>query len=134
MMSEYTWSRDGGYECSTAGDKRYSALYATLEDGRTIECHYQCDVKGYEPGGTNWRLGKGKPALDSTKDLWAEYLSLWVRWSKLNPAKLENLRIVSAARGYLLSDTFAATEISQARALAYILNETEVRPLDGFFI
>ena len=49
----YTWSRRGGYECSSKGDKRFSAFTARLPDGRTIEEHYQCDIKSYEPGGTN---------------------------------------------------------------------------------
>ena len=43
---KYAWTRKGGYEVSTAGDWRFSALTARLDDGRTIEMHYQCDVKG----------------------------------------------------------------------------------------
>ena len=35
------WSRKGGYECSSKGDKRFSALFAVMPDGRTIEQHYQ---------------------------------------------------------------------------------------------
>ena len=58
----YYWARrdKNGYEVSSKGDKRFSALYARMLDGRTIEEHYQCDVKGYDVGGTNWKLGKGK--------------------------------------------------------------------------
>ena len=61
--SEFTWARHGGYEVSSRGDRRFSAFVARLPEGRTIEAVYQCDIKGYDPGGTNWRLGKGKPPL-----------------------------------------------------------------------
>lgn len=73
----YTSQRYGGYEVSSRGDSRFSALFARMPDGRSIESHYQCDVKGYSPGSNNWRLGKGKPPLDKSKDLWAEYMALW---------------------------------------------------------
>jgi hypothetical protein len=39
------WSRTEGYEVSSVGDWRFSAFNAILEDGRSIECHYQCCVK-----------------------------------------------------------------------------------------
>lgn len=116
-----TWQRYGGYECSSKGDKRFSALFAKLPDGRTIEEHYQCDIKGYNPGGTNWRDYKGKPALDPETNLWEEYLNLWWEWAELNPELIEDLRI--RCNG-VLSDMFADTSISQARALAMILNAT----------
>ena len=117
-----TWSRRGGYECSTKGDARFSALNARLPDGRSIEQHYQCDVKGYDPGGTNWRLGKGRPPLGEQRDLWPEYLALWVVWAGRNPALMVELRSAAASCGYRLSDCFASTPINQARALASILN------------
>jgi hypothetical protein len=120
VMWKYARFADNSYECSTYGDQRFSALVATLSDGRTIEMHYQCDVKGYQPGGTNWRLGKGKPPLDKTKNMWNEYLALWKQWANENPALLEDLR--AKANGRTLTDEFASTPISQARALAEILN------------
>ena len=58
-MPLITWSRFGGYECSSKGDARFSAFRARMPDGRSIEEWYQCDVKGYDPGGTAWRSGKG---------------------------------------------------------------------------
>ena len=62
----FTYARYGGYECSSHGDKRFSALFAKLADGRTIEMHYQCDVKGYQPGGIgtmrDWMSGIVVPA------------------------------------------------------------------------
>ena len=118
-----TWSRRGGYECSTKGDARFSALNARLPDGRSIEQHYQCDVKGYDPGGTNWRLGKGKPPLDPRASPWGEYLALWRSWAEANPGLLGQLRSAAASYGNRLADCFASSPINQARALAAILNE-----------
>ena len=59
VITKFTWQRFGGYECGSKGDNRFSAFNAVLRDGRAIEQHYQCDVKGYDPGGKNWKLGKG---------------------------------------------------------------------------
>lgn len=118
------WARRGGYECSTKGDTRFSALNARLADGRTIEEHYQCDVKGYAPGSRNWRLGKGKPPLEP-RDTWPEYLALWEQWAAANPYLMRELRVGACAYDNRLSDCFASTSINQARALAQILN-TEV--------
>jgi hypothetical protein len=117
-MSAFSWSRFGGYECSTRGDARFSAFNARMPDGRSIEQHYQCDVKGYQPGGTNWRLGKGKPPLDRSIDLWAAYLQLWRTWAENNPTEMRELR-----QHPVLSDRFATTPVNQARALSTLLNE-----------
>jgi len=122
-----TWARfdKNGYELSTAGDKRFSALVAKLPDGRTIEEAYQLDVKGYRKFGNNWRLGKGKPPLwtHQSKNLWDEYLELWTIWAAANPALIADLRLKS--EGLVLTDKFASTPVSQARALAIILNQGE---------
>lgn len=120
---EFSWSGGIGYECSSKGDKRFSAFYARMPDGRTIEEHYQCDVKGYDPGGTNWRLGKGKPPLDTTKDLWHAYLQLWRTWATLNELALHELAVEAKNSGWVLRDSFAKTPINQARALCVLLNE-----------
>lgn len=122
-MLKFTSTRKGGYECSSKGDKRFSAFCAYMPDGRTIEQHYQCDVKGYEPGGTNWRLGKGKPPLDKTKDMWVEYLALWETWAIAHPDLMDILGENAIKHGGVLSDMFASTEVNQARALAEILNK-----------
>jgi hypothetical protein len=79
-------------------------------------------VKGYDPGGTNWRLGKGKPPLDPQSDLYTAYRGLWERWAVENPALIEELRKQVTQHGHLLSDRFATTPISQARALSDLLN------------
>ena len=117
----YTWSRYGGYECSSVGDKRFSAFSAYLPDGRSIEEHYQCDVKEYDPGGRNWKRGKGRPPLDKSKDLWGEYKALWVQWAAAHPDLIADLR--ARATGGVLSDHFATSPINQAHALAEILND-----------
>jgi hypothetical protein len=123
----YTWKRYGGYECSSKGDRRFSAFNARLPDGRTIEQHYQCDVKGYDPGGTDWRLGKGKPPLkDMTADqLWHAYLDLWIQWAENNGELIDELRRLASKHGGILSDMFAKTGINQAAALAVVCNNRE---------
>lgn len=60
--------------------------------------------------------------MDTSIDLWAEYLDLWKRWSLMNPSLLEELRELAKTKGNVLSDVFANTDISQARALSEILN------------
>ena len=123
-MDKVRWSRYGGYEVSSRGDSRFSALNATLPDGRTIEAHYQCDVKGYAPGSSNWRLGKGKPPLDRSVDLYAAYLALWRTWAtQCCPHLMDELRLHAEKHGRVLSDRFASTSVNQARALAELLNE-----------
>ena len=119
----FTFARFGGYECSSRGDKRFSALFARLPDGRTIEMHYQCDVKGYQPGGTNWRLGKGKPPLNPSVDLYAAYKALWLQWAEAHKPEMRELFVAARARGGVISDMFASGPISQACALADILND-----------
>ena len=120
----YTWKRYGGYEVSSHGDKRFSAFNAIMPDGRSIEMHYQCDVKGYDVGGKNWRLGKGKPPLNpvSKEYLWDEYISLWWQWAEANPELMNELKVHADKYNGVLSDKFATTPINQARALSTILN------------
>lgn len=116
--------KDEGYELSSQGDRRFSALFSCLKDGRTIEQAYQLDVKGYRVEGNDWRLGKGKLAINGKNpdQLWDDYVNLWRQWTQENPAILEDLR--EKASGKILTDKFASSPVSQARALALILNET----------
>ena len=120
----FTWQRHGGYEVSSQGDTRFSAMYAIMPDGRSLESWYQCDQKGYDPGGSNWRLGKGKPPLNPAIDLWASYLGLWRLWASIHINHMEELRVLATAHNKVLSDCFAKTPVNQAHALAAILNET----------
>lgn len=128
-MTQFTWSRHPdllapGYEVSTQGDRRFSALCARL-DGKTIEQIYQLDVKGYRKYSSDWRIGKGQQTLlgQSRELLWEQYLALWQRWSATRPGLMAELRDRAADHGYLLTDCFATTEINQAHALSVILNE-----------
>lgn len=116
------------YEVSTAGDKRFSALNARLKDGRTIEEAYQLDVKGYRAHSSDWRAGKGKPGLDPNVDLWVAYKGLWDDWALENPGLIRDLG--ERAKGKCLTDKFASSPVSQARALAEILNAL-YEPVEG---
>ena len=120
----YTWKRYGGYEVSSHGDKRFSAFNAIMPDGRSIECHYQCDIKGYDIGGRNWKLGKGKPPREkmSHEEIWQKYLKLWEVWADNNPVLMQELKEVLVKYNNTLSDKFASTPVNQARALAEVLN------------
>jgi hypothetical protein len=124
-MDKFSWSRNQGYEVSSKGDARFSAFTAKMPDGRTIEQWYQCDVKLYDIGGTNWRLGKGKPPLFNYPGdhLWQMYLSLWRLWTLHNGKLVFELAQKASTHGHQLCDRFASTDINQARALATILNE-----------
>jgi hypothetical protein len=105
------WSRysKNGYEVSSRGDKRFSAFYARLNSGITIEKAYQ-QAKG---------SGKGKPAVHPEFDYWGTYLGLWKQWAQENPHLIKELRTLS--KGKVLTDRFATTQNNQARALAWIL-------------
>jgi endonuclease YncB( thermonuclease family) len=122
------WARtaDNGYEVSTRGDARFSALNARLRDGRTIEEAYQLDVKGYRDTSKpnqSWRDGKGKrPKNNKSKEqTWAEYKALWAQFLAENPELAQELR--EKAAGKVLTDAFASTDVSQARALHELLSE-----------
>ena len=143
QTTQFTWNRtsDNSYEVSSKGDKRFSALYATFNKGTiidgidvggmTIENVYQKVVK---------KSGKGKaPAKDSklynealkTKEEREDfsylegYLPLWQEWARQHPELMEELR--EKAKGKTLTDKFANTRVSQARALADILNSQRVK-------
>ncbi len=116
----FKWSRKEGYECSSIGDTMYSAFYAKI-DGKSIEEIYQCEIKGYK----TVKDGKGKPPLTkiSHDDLWKAYLSLWQAWALEHEDDIYLLAILASDNQYTIRDSFANTDINQARALAYILNK-----------
>lgn len=124
----WTWQRLGGYEVTTKGDARFSALHAKMPDGRTIEQWYQCDVKAYDIGGTDWVKGKGKPPMLPylPGHLYHQYLALWRIWAVHNPSLLVEL-YEKTKHERVLSDRFANDKqlhsVNQARALAQIMNE-----------
>ena len=104
-----------GYEVSSRGDKRYSAMYATLPTGQTIEQAYQ-SAKG---------TGKGQPAKDPNFDYWGTYKGLWNQYFDANPEALTE--IARASEGKVLTDQFANTSNNQARAIHEILVERGLR-------
>lgn len=57
------------------------------------------------------------------------YLPLWQEWAKQNPELIEELR--EKSKGKTLTDRFANTRVSQARALADILNSQRVKEQKG---
>ena len=127
-----TWARwhDEGYEVSSRGDRRYSPLFATLADGRTIEAHYHCDVKGFDPGGVAWLRFKGRRPRGKTQEqLWQGFLGLWRQWAEANPQLMQHLHLLAYDHGGILTDQFAKTPINQAHALSVLLNEMSRDPL-----
>lgn len=64
-MESINWARksDNGYEVSSLGDRRFSAFYARLNNGKTIEEMYQLYIKGYRSITEQCLEGKGKPAI-----------------------------------------------------------------------
>lgn len=117
MKDRFTWARRGGYECSSKGDHRFSAFFAYMPDGRSIEQHYQLDVKAYQPG------GKGNPPLNKNIDLYQSYLRLWRIWAEQHPELISELYERAMQYDMCLSDRYATTEVNQAHALSDILNE-----------
>ena len=87
-------------ECSSKGDKRFSAFYAKV-DGRSIEDQYQ-KAKVLEDGrtGLTWREAKGKRAINNA-EVRALYERLWERYIEENPDLLD---VLLEATG--LSDVF----------------------------
>jgi len=87
-------------ECSSKGDKRFSAFFARI-NGKTIEEQYQAH-KIFADGTTNlhWRKAKGRKPVNA--ELCAQFYSkLWDQYIAENP---ELLPILKAATG--LSDRF----------------------------
>ena len=114
-----------GYECSSYGDKRFSAFYAWVcIDGRgqCIEAWYQCTIKGYG----SIKEGKGKPPINemTIERQWQLYKELWRQYLLQNPNLVDVL--LSLPKDTVLTDMFAKTSrdsINQARALGELVEE-----------
>lgn len=65
-------------------------------------------------------LEKGKHETFEDFSYYEAYLPLWQEWAKQNPALISELKAKST--GKTLTDKFARTKVSQARALTDILN------------
>lgn len=81
-------------ECSSAGDRRFSAFYAIV-DGDSIENIYQAS-KVFEDGSTglHWRQAKGKKAInqDYCNQL---YSRLWDQYIDEHPELLSILKMAT---------------------------------------
>lgn len=167
VPSKWARTAENGYEVSTRGDKRFSALVATFKEGtvidgvdvggRTIEDVYQSVIKKSRKGqapakdsilrhnpvireeDTNFLetlpkdlssaiakdfIGEKSATKEQLEDYsyYRGYLPLWQEWARQHPELIDELRI--KAKGKTLTDQFANTRVSQARALADILNST----------
>lgn len=115
-------------ECSSKGDKRFSAFYARIRarGNRSIEEIYQ-GAKVFADGskGLNWRDAKGKKPvnIDEVRVLYGQ---LWEEYMQENP---ELLNVIKAHSG--LSDIYGqsghacqATELWRIRGVAMKSHET----------
>ena len=107
-------------ECSTAGDKRFSAFCARIEgrQAKTIESIYQA-AKVFNDGSTNltWRQAKGLKPVNKEETA-ALYSKLWDEYIDENPHLLEVLKQHSG-----LSDVYGKKNgLCQARELWRIRN------------
>ncbi len=90
-------------ECSSAGDKRFSAFYARIKSrgNKSIEEIYQA-AKIFEDGSTGltWREAKGRKPVN-VEEVEKLYFDLWLEYLKENPYLMYDLIEASG-----LSDKF----------------------------
>jgi hypothetical protein len=114
-------------ECSSKGDKRFSAFYAKLKDHinndnrlQSIEEIYQA-YKIFEDGttGLSWKEAKGKKPVN-VEDCRKLYSALWNKYFHDNPELLE---VIKQYNGF--SDIFGQPgHACQAEEIYRIKNET----------
>jgi hypothetical protein len=105
-------------ECSSKGDKRFSAFYAKV-NGKSIEEQYQA-AKRFEDGSTglSWQEAKGRKPVNPN-EVKALYRALWTIYILQHPELLEVLKNASG-----LSDMFGQEgHVCQATELWRIRNE-----------
>jgi hypothetical protein len=109
-------------ECSSAGDKRFSAFYARVDD-QTIEARYQA-AKVFRNGDTGLSIKEAKGFRPvNVREVTALYAALWDRYIAENPKLLP---ILLAATG--LSDRFGRPGgVCQATELWRIRNDHALR-------
>lgn len=109
-------------ECSSRGDKRFSAFYAKPKclKGKSIEEAYQGTkiINGHS--GLTWREAKGKQA-ENPRECAAYYKEWWKEYIIEN----DFLHILKAASG--LSDIFGQeNHLCQAKILWELRNEMDI--------
>ena len=104
-------------ECSSRGDKRFSAFFARVR-GKSIEQHYQ-EAKVFEDGVClTWKERQGVPALNQ-EECHRLYSALWDEYMQQNPSLLD---VITSASGP--SDIFGKKgHACQATELWRIRNE-----------
>ena len=114
-------------ECSSRGDKRFSAFYARLKiyDNKSIEEIYQA-AKVFEDGSTglSWRQAKGrKPVnIDEVRRL---YSYLWDMYIIENP---ELLQVLLGASG--VSDMFGQKGHQCQATELWRIRQNDLNPLN----
>lgn len=90
--------------------------------GSTLTNDYPMIPTSLEDKLKSYSFGNGKLSKDNLEDIsyYIGYLPLWQEWAKQNPKLIEELR--EKSKGKILTDRFANTRVSQARALTDILN------------
>lgn len=123
------WGEAPYLECSSKGDKRFSAFYARLPlfQNKSIEELYQAR-KVFPDGSTNlsWKEAKGKKAVNA-KECAEYYSKLWDHYIMTNP---ELIPVLLAASG--VSDIFGqeghccqATELWRIKKDLERINENQ---------
>lgn len=113
-------------ECSTKGDRRFSAFCAYV-NGKSIEEQYQA-AKVFSDGSTGlgWREAKGKHAVNQV-EVAQLYSALWDKYIAEHPELLEVLLETSG-----LSDIFGQPgRVCQATELWRIRDVEMTKWLDG---
>lgn len=79
------------YECSSKGDKRFSAFYARV-NGKSIEEQYQA-AKIFEDGftGLTWKEAKGRNPIN-IEEVSILYKKLWRQYLIENPGLIRGLK------------------------------------------
>lgn len=113
-------------ECSSKGDKRFSAFYAKFSSGKSIEDIYQGFKEFDGKKGLSWREAKGRKA-DNQEQAAKLYSALWDIYIRHNPHLLE---VLKQATG--LSDIFGQPDhVCQATELWRIRNEQSTEGSTG---
>ena len=109
-------------ECSSLGDRRFSAFYARV-NGRSIEEQYQA-AKQFEDGSTGlgWREAKGRrPQNDA--EVRQLYSALWDQYIRENEHLVDVLLVQTG-----LADSYGrAGSVCQATELWRIRNDYSLR-------